>query len=164
MYIREAFRELIHFDFRKYNYYFFTIKHNNSVTLRDDAHGIYALIRYHKELMMRCASITNMLLCFELDSRDALHAHGICESKYPLKYKNLYRTWSVHHKFQEIFCAVNEYAEPLYGQQAVIYYITKCPLPFVVKLFKEDNSLIDTNILIYWDNQKLEELSKDVIR
>lgn len=158
MYIREAFRSLIHFDFRKKLYYFFTIKHNNSVSLRDDAHGIYALIRYHKEIMNRCPYMTTMLLCFELDSRDRLHAHGICETNHKLVYKNLYRTWCVHHKFSQIFCATDEYAEPLYGQSAIIYYITKCPLPFVVKLFKDEGVYLDTDILVYWDQEQLDKI------
>ncbi len=159
MYIREAFRSLMVFDFRKYNYYFFTIKHNNSVTLRDDAKGLYALIRYNKEILLRCPYMTNMLLCLEIDSRDALHCHGICQTTHKLKYSALYRTWCVHHKFQQIFRTSEIYGSNLYYGQTYIEYITKCPLPFIVKLFKPEGSLISTDILIYWDYKKLEQLN-----
>ncbi len=148
------------FDFRKYSYYFFTIKHNNSVTLGDNAHDISALILYVKWMMVQSIKLKSMLICFELDSKGGLHAHGIAEADGSLVYKRLKRDWCVHHKFTRIFRATDRWDELPYGSK-IILYITKCPLPFVVKLFKQNNALIDTDILIYWDYKQLEELNKD---
>ncbi len=163
MYICDKFKQLVEFDFKFNWYYFFTIKHNHTVALYDNAHDLCALVEYVKHIMLTSA-INEATYCFELDSQYRLHCHGIVTSPMPIRYKRLYREWSVTHHFNEIRVintTTKKYRAELAGivdQRChdggiIIDYITKKPVGPIIKSVKSLNVknrsiIIDT--YAYW--------------
>ncbi len=132
MYISIYFQDLIKFDFKHKKYYFFTIKHNHSVSLRDTAHDIVKIIEYVGDIMSR-SSIESMTYAFEVDSHERLHIHGICQSARSLQYNQLYRCWGVHHKFTQIFKVERTWTKMI---QKIVFYITKQPTGPIINSLK----------------------------
>ncbi len=150
MYISVYFRDLITFDFQDKKYYFFTIKHNHSVSLRDTATDIVRVIEYVGDIMKR-SKIESMTYAFEVDSQDRLHIHGICQSPTELYYAGLYRSWGVHHKFSRIFKVERTWNRII---EKIVLYITKKPTGPIIQSLKVTHDSNIINNYAYWYEEK----------
>ncbi len=146
MYISIYFRDLIKFDFKHKKYYFFTIKHNHSVSLRDTATDIVRVIEYVGDIIAS-SSILSMTYAFEVDSQDRLHIHGICESAKSLSYSQLYRSWGVHHKFTQIYKVERTWNRVI---DKIVFYITKQPVGPIIQSLKTTGYLDSIDNYAYW--------------
>ncbi len=153
------FAEIIDFDFKRNKYYFFTIKHNHTVALYDNATDMVALITYVKRIMLM-SPLTSIVYCFELDSVGRLHIHGIATSPMKIHYKNLHRDWGVTHHFSEIKKLHNTskayrdcVCHDISCTCKVIKYILKQPVgPAIqsVKSLNEKNQSMIIDTYAYW--------------
>ncbi len=148
MYLEIQFRKLISFNFKRYSYYFFTIKPNHSVALYDNAHDMVKLIEYVNKVMTK-SKINQMVYAFELDSKKRLHIHGIAQAVEDIRYDKLYRDWGVHHKFYQIFVVTTE--KQIWN---IILYINKDPIGPIIKAFKEEGTFTYIDNLAYWFKRK----------
>ncbi len=142
---------LIDFDYEVYRYYFFTIKPNHSVSLRDCAHDYVKMISYCSSIISS-SYIESMTYAFELDSENRLHIHGVAASMFPLRYDRLYRSWGIHHHFKEIMKPKGVPYESSIPDMPIIWYIIKNPIGPIIKSFKEDNDLKSISNYAYWND------------
>lgn len=143
------FKTLLNFDFENYRYYYFTIRPHGTVALSDNARDIVKMIEYIEDIMLR-STINVVVYSFELDSKNKLHVHGIAQSLRGLCYKNLYRSWGVHHHFKELMKPKKRPPVDMPPYLPVILYITKKPVGPFIKAFKASPPMEYIKIFAYW--------------
>ncbi len=144
----EQIYSLVNFNFFQYKYYFFTIKHNTPVNLLPNLHSMVRIIDYVKTIMLE-SHIVQCVYCFELDSRGNLHIHGIATSKQKLRYDKLYRSWGVHHNFNQLYPPKFTHHKPPVTSgieyiDKVAWYMIKMPWGPIIKSLKGIGNNIST--------------------